>query len=525
MCSTSGADAPLENLFLLRNSAVKGRDLRLADHFRQNWIVDLALSAIVLIALLIRVAYATSNPVLDDAFITFRYVRNLARGIGFVYNPGEHVLGTTTPFYTLMLTPFALAGADIILVGKVINIVASAVNVILVFAIARREFGDWFALLAAMLLAISTSNVWAASTGMETELNVLILLAVAFAYVVGRYNAAAVLGAVAFMTRPDDLILLAVIAGWHAVKVIRRKHSFPFRPLAIFVLCLLPWMIFATIYFGSPIPSSVFGKAASYRVPIADDIAMYVEQYGFALRSARELIVTIPFVIGVIGIFYRRSDFVVFPIYFILYSAIFVLLGARLGSGWYWQPLWPVHTIIVAGGVGLIAEIARKSRLGWVITRFKKPIAAAVVLAVVLLWAITLKSRFIDFRLGDDREMIELEAAGRWINQNAASNATVGLETIGAVGWFSDRYIVDEGGLVSPPIAEINARIGKPDSITILRTFQPDYYLAWIHGELDSILSSPEQKEWFIAHYQPAATFDVGANRAPYFALFRKIPE
>ena len=33
----------------------------------------------------------------DDAFITFRYAKNLVLGEGFVYNSGDAVLGTTTP--------------------------------------------------------------------------------------------------------------------------------------------------------------------------------------------------------------------------------------------------------------------------------------------------------------------------------------------------------------------------------------------------------------------------------------------
>jgi hypothetical protein len=28
--------------------------------------------------------------IVDDAFISFRYASNLARGLGLVYNPGEH---------------------------------------------------------------------------------------------------------------------------------------------------------------------------------------------------------------------------------------------------------------------------------------------------------------------------------------------------------------------------------------------------------------------------------------------------
>lgn len=34
--------------------------------------------------------------IIDDAFITFRSARNILAGNGFVYNPGEQVLGTTT---------------------------------------------------------------------------------------------------------------------------------------------------------------------------------------------------------------------------------------------------------------------------------------------------------------------------------------------------------------------------------------------------------------------------------------------
>ena len=43
---------------------------------------------------------------IDDAYITFRYARNLLAGNGLVYNPGEWVLGTTTPVsYTHLTLP------------------------------------------------------------------------------------------------------------------------------------------------------------------------------------------------------------------------------------------------------------------------------------------------------------------------------------------------------------------------------------------------------------------------------------
>ncbi len=495
-----------------------------AQYFRKDLFVYFILSAILLSAFVIRVAYAASNPMLDDAFITFRYVRNLAHGLGFVYNPGERILGTTTPLYALLLTPFAVAGIDFVTVGKIINILASTAGVFMVFLIARRAFGNWPALLAALLMAISTNNVWAASTGMETELNVLILLLMIYVYLSHRYNTTAVLAAVALVTRPDDLILVGVVFTWQFAKVIFKKESAGsvVRLLAIFLLCLLPWLIFATLYFGSPLPNSIIGKVASYRVPVAENFMAYLGQYGFTLDTPRALATTVLFVLGVISILRRREDLLVPLAYFLLYSTAFIVSGARLGSGWYWQPMWPIHSIIVAGGFSFIGEVSEASRIGPMLARFRIPIAAGVVLIVALVWVGALKSRFIDPRPPDDLEWAELAAAGRWINQNTAPNATVSLETIGAVGWYSNRYIIDEGGLVSTRVAKINERLGRPDFIRILQTFQPDYYLAWIHGELDIVKSMPEQAEWFAAHYQPIGTFDVGADRAPYFMLFEK---
>jgi len=39
----------------------------------------------------------------DDAFITFRYARNFAEGLGFAYNAGGDHLGTTAPAFAFVL--------------------------------------------------------------------------------------------------------------------------------------------------------------------------------------------------------------------------------------------------------------------------------------------------------------------------------------------------------------------------------------------------------------------------------------
>lgn len=56
---------------------------------------------VFLMAIIVRIL--PGPRIIDDAFITYRYARNILAGNGFVYNPSEHVLGTTTPLYTFLL--------------------------------------------------------------------------------------------------------------------------------------------------------------------------------------------------------------------------------------------------------------------------------------------------------------------------------------------------------------------------------------------------------------------------------------
>jgi hypothetical protein len=76
----------------------------------------LAFAALVSVGVIFLVWLRLHQPpnTVDDAYITFRYARNIASGVGFVYNAGERVLGTTTPAYTLLLAALSRLSATII---------------------------------------------------------------------------------------------------------------------------------------------------------------------------------------------------------------------------------------------------------------------------------------------------------------------------------------------------------------------------------------------------------------------------
>src|SRR5215831_10052766 len=72
----------------------------------------------------------------DDAFIVYRYARNLAGGLGFVFNPGERVEGVTCFLWTVALAPFAALGLPLPRVAPVLTAVCGLLTLVVV---ARRH--------------------------------------------------------------------------------------------------------------------------------------------------------------------------------------------------------------------------------------------------------------------------------------------------------------------------------------------------------------------------------------------------
>jgi hypothetical protein len=111
--------------------------------------------------------------IVDDAYITYRYALNIAHGHGFVYNPGEFVLGTTTPLYTLLLavTGWLTKSDSYPTISIVFNALADTVGVVLLYDLARRLFSHWLpATVIGLLWVVAPRSVTFAIGGMETSL-------------------------------------------------------------------------------------------------------------------------------------------------------------------------------------------------------------------------------------------------------------------------------------------------------------------------------------------------------------------
>ena len=193
----------------------------------QGWRWPAAIAAAAILAFAAR-AVTGPHPV-DDAYITFRYARNLADGLGLVYNPGEWVLGTTTPLWAVLLAGFYRLGAvDLPWTAALLSALFDAITAgLLVLAARRLGWSPLAAWLAGAAWALNPLSVAYASGGMETSLFVLVVIGALSLAAAGKAQRAALLAACGVAVRPEAALVLGVVVTWSLWRTIASQSRGP----------------------------------------------------------------------------------------------------------------------------------------------------------------------------------------------------------------------------------------------------------------------------------------------------------
>ncbi|MDX1995565.1 MAG: hypothetical protein SF029_24490 [bacterium] len=149
----------------------------------------------------------------DDAMITMRYARNLADGLGPVWNPGERVEGYTNFLWMLVMAVVHLTGlpeATTSLAVIVINGTLFAGTLWLVQESLRAlNVGRLWRLLACLALACDVNMLHWASSGLETHLLALLVAVCAWALMTERERPFLLALALIPLVRSDAPVLAA----------------------------------------------------------------------------------------------------------------------------------------------------------------------------------------------------------------------------------------------------------------------------------------------------------------------------
>ena len=401
----------------------------------------------------------------DDAYIVYRYARNLAHGEGFVFNPGERVEGVTCFLWTLALVPFAAARLPLPTVAPVLTVL-SGLGVLLLLPRVSARLGDrekpdaWDAGGSVLLAAHPAFAYWCVG-GLETvPYTLLLLLALddqlrEQARGTGR-RSALWLG-LAALVRPEAPLIAAGLAGARVFGGPGRRPGERLREqvlwwgvLAAFVV---PFLIFRRLYFGDWLPNTFYAKTGFGLMQNLHDGRVYTLAFlsslapGFGGAGAVTVIIGVGMALALVafGLPLQRLRA---PALLVCALGLAVLLE---GGDWmvlhrFWVPGLPAMVLLmVAAGR---AATAGRPRLRPGIVLCGSILAASFVTS-----GVAQRSGPNGLAVNGAGYRFAHRQVAEFLKTRARPGDTVALMDIGIIGYETGLRIIDISGLTEPAIA------------------------------------------------------------------------
>jgi arabinofuranosyltransferase len=372
-----------------------------------------------------------SFSIFDDAFITFRYARNLCSGEGLVYNSGEWVLGTTAPLYSLILSLMCMAGIPIEYSSTALGLISDVVVGILAFSAISHSFSLRAGVIFLLLFALSPTLNRIGASGMESSLFLMALIVAVLSYTRGHTIVAVLIGTIAYFLRPEGVLLLLLFG---LAELTKGRLWKALTLAAVSLAVAVPALLLINVFYGSILPQSVTAKAT-----MVNGTLYAVAQTLF--WSDRFTMLILPFaVVGVVPCL-RRPGFARFLLLFAGAYAVAYFGGRPYMWPWYGTPT--IFAIMIAAGVGADTILRRVPRLGRWVNSARIQFAAPVLIVILLTLTHYMHS-------GNDVNRNVYAPLADWCAHNFSPRSDVLAADIGAVGYFCGGRVLDSAALVWP---------------------------------------------------------------------------
>jgi hypothetical protein len=421
---------------------------------------------VVVLGILVAVFYVTAaghfSYTTDDSYIYFQYARNLSDGNGPSFNAGEPSYGFTSPLWMLILSAGGAAGADIPLLGKILDLIFAALSIVLFFFVAYELVRD-VAVAFCATLAFSV-NAWLlrwAGTGLETSLAVFLVLAF-FRYLLrNEYTVAAgVLGLLA-LVRPEASILLGVLLLDLGVNSLDRGQALRegTRAVSVWLVIVLPWTAYAYAKFGTILPTTFGAKSGAFLRPA--EMAGAAEDILRTLGSADGAMLAILFISLALYLVGRRKfrksrpDEPLVPFYAFRQGLAAMLWLVLLPAAYTIGAVNTVSRYLLPATVPAIAmaffwlhELVRERSAA---LRYGVVLGAT---ALVMLQNQAVTSRYVNPHVVTFTEGVAscLVPIGEWLKANTPPGTIIMTGDVGVIGYVSGRTICDFNGIVTPGV-------------------------------------------------------------------------
>jgi arabinofuranosyltransferase len=480
-----------------------------------------ALAALLALTALICLRYARFE-VVDDAYISLRYARNLVEGHGLVFNVGERVEGYTNFLWVVLLALPAYAAIPLPLASKVLG---TAFALLAVWATARllpASRPSWSRLVAPALLAGNlTFALWAVQ-GLETALFTALVTLGVRADLRSRENSAAPWAsapwyALATLARPEGAVFFAAALSYRIVAERPLDRRAWFGP-PLYLAVVGSHFLWRLSYYGHPLPNTFYAKSG-LSLGLLTHGATYVAGF-FAGPNALILIFLLPAALK------ARHDGRLRYLFWMTgaYLAAVALEGGDFFPGFrFLVPVYPLLYTLVQEGAAGFARLRRR--------RSVRPVLVATATGALALCLHLFSVAGVAEREGESshRFTSNLRRVAVALREAFPPNSSLAANPIGALSFYTGFRVYDLLGLTDEHIAHspglppgagiighekgdgdyVFAR--KPDIFLVGNVlvsarppadFMQRRWRAWLKSEIEFV-RNPELHRWYVRDWLP----------------------
>ncbi|GAB3499641.1 hypothetical protein [Amycolatopsis cihanbeyliensis] len=432
------------------------------------------------------------STVAEDAYISFRYALNIAEGNGPVFNPGERVEGYSNFLWVITLGLLkAVFGLDIVGSAVVLGVLCTLGCVVLAYLLVNRvvrlvrpESPDQpaFGIAAAVLTAAASGLAAYGPSGLETPLFLLLTLGLCLAVTAERFVIAGVLVALATMTRPDGVVVGAIVGLWLLLAAARNRASWwaPAGYVLGALVLAVPWTAWRVTYYGYLIPNAL---AAKMGAPLDWQLSRGWDYLsGFTLAHEGFLLLAAAMIVALL--LARTSTAVpgnarARSLVWLVFAIAFGYLAFITYAGGDWMPAWrllapvpPLLAVASAAAYGVIRKSADtpsprpRGRLAYLVPMLVLT-ASGLSLIVSTVHPLML-SRMHAWR----DKIAEMSEIGSWFADRLPAGTVISTFANGVLSYRAGPQLimVDVLGLTDEHIARHGSRIdlsGAPGYVNI----------------------------------------------------------
>jgi arabinofuranosyltransferase len=404
----------------------------------------------------------------DDAYISFRYARNLALSGELVFNLGERVEGYTNFLWTVLLAAGIKLGLGPVMLARFLGVAFAIGTLAVVVRMSLRLAGEhrssWHLLPPLVLASMGAYACWC-SGGLETQLFTF-LVTLGFDLVLGEVTVgkgwhSGLAFAFAAMTRPEGILLFGLVAIFRLFtnlarerRLLPRKHELAWA--VAFLGLFAPYFLWRWRYYGWVFPNTFYvkssGASGTWKLG-SFYLRRFCEDYGVHFLILLALLGR-----AAKGDQRRRDLRRLAALVWLAYAAYVVKVGGDfMGLYRFILPVVPLGVVVLCESARRIAGELRPALGSWVPTLGLLAVAAGFLVGSAHTTQQALAyvgaDNGIDTPAYLKKYAEERIPVGEWLAQHRRSDDLMTVGGAGVIPYYSEIPAYDVFGLVDATIA------------------------------------------------------------------------